>query len=157
MILEFLGDEDLLFRLTLLELITAHGAAGELLPAPSRRFTWREDPPQDEFTTLRYFLARGAGDCDNSAPYLAAWCRQQATPAAVVLVLRRGALHAATLIGSRGAGWLDPRGARLVESTWIFQQSKVPDWYELTVSAPHRAELAAQLAAVQQCGGFGRG
>jgi len=155
MLLEFLGDEDLLFRLILLEAITAHGAAGEPLPPPSRRFTWREDPPQDEFTSTRYFLQRGAGDCDNSAPYLASWSRQQATPAAVVLVHRRGGLHAATLIGQRGAGWLDPQRSRLVESTWIYQQSKVPDWYELTISPPHRAELAAQLAAVRRAGGFG--
>jgi hypothetical protein len=132
-----LADESLLFRAAMLDIIARQGAL-EPLPAPSKRFRFVPET-EEEFTTIRFFLRRGAGDCDNSAPYLAAWFVQQGIPAVPILVWRRGRLHC--VVAARG---------KVYESTWIFEQSPLPPWHELIVLPAHYQALQRQLRAIRR-------
>lgn len=132
-----LADESLLFRAAMLDIIARHGAM-EPLPAPAKEYEFVPEI-EEEFTTLRYFLRRKAGDCDNSAPFLAAWLMQRGIPAIPLLVWRRSRLHCVVAAGGK-----------IYESTWIFRESPLPPWYELTILPGHYLALQRQLAAIRR-------
>jgi hypothetical protein len=131
-----LVDESLLFRLAMLDCIGRHGALLPL-PAPSKRFDFVPET-EEEFTSVRFFLRRQSGDCDNSAVYLAAFLLRQGIPAAPALVWRRGRMHAVTV--ARGV---------VYESTWIFRQSPLPPWYRLVILPAAYRALQRQLCTLR--------